>query len=108
ADRAGQDDARLPYGPEPRFWVETERRDELAQVSDARRCAWAWRRYVEAVRAAGAGDRLLEIRYEGLARVADQLAEFLGSNVTSTHRALDRFRGSSIGPREPDATPAQG
>ena len=64
ADAEGRDDARLPYGSEPRFWVEPERREEFAQVSDARRCAWAWRRYVEAVRAAGAGDRLLEIRYE--------------------------------------------
>ena len=48
-------------------------------MSDARRCAWAWRRYVEAVRAAAAGDRLLEIRYESFAGVADELAEFLGA-----------------------------
>src|SRR5205823_13414495 len=95
ADAEGRDDARLPYGSEPRFWVEPERREEFAQASDARRCAWAWRRYVEAVRAAGAGDRLLEIRYEELASVADRLAEFLGSNVTSTHRAMDR----SVTPR---------
>jgi hypothetical protein len=97
AERDGRDDARLPYGSEPRFWVEPERHDEFAQVSDARRCAWAWRRYVEAARTAGAGDRLLEIRYESLASVADQLAEFLGANVASTHRALDDFRDSSIG-----------
>ena len=107
ADRVGQDDARLPYGPEARFWVEPERRDEFGQVSDARRCAWAWRRYVEAVRAADAGDRLLEIRYEGLASVADRLAEFLGSNVTSTHRALDSFRDSSIGRWRRELTPEQ-
>jgi hypothetical protein len=97
ADQAGKDDAGLPYGAEPRFWVEPERRDEFAQVSDARRCAWAWRRYVQAVRAADAGDRLLEIRYEELAGVADRLAGFLGANVTSTHKALDSFRDSSIG-----------
>src|SRR5581483_11224729 len=47
AEQEGRDDARLPYGPEPRFWVEPERREEFATVSDARRCAWAWRRYVE-------------------------------------------------------------
>src|SRR5262249_51872034 len=50
ADTEGRDDARLPYGSQPRFWVEPERSEEFAQVSDARRCAWAWRRYVEAVR----------------------------------------------------------
>ena len=52
--KEGRDDARLAYGAEPRFWVEPERREEFSQVSDARRCAWAWRRYVEAVRSAGA------------------------------------------------------
>ena len=68
-------------------------------MSDARRCAWAWRRYVQAVRSSGAGDdRLLEeVPYEGLAKAADRLAEFLGANVTSTHKALDSFRDSSIG-----------
>jgi hypothetical protein len=107
ADAEGRDDARLAYGAEPRFWVEPERREEFAQVSDARRCAWAWRRYVEAVRAAGAGDRLLEIRYESLATVADRLAEFLGANVTSTHRALDTFRDSSIGRWQRELRPEQ-
>jgi hypothetical protein len=103
----GRDDARLPYGSEPRFWVEPERRDEFTQVSDARRCAWAWRRYVEAVRRADAGERLLEIRYEELASVADRLAEFLDANVTSTHRALDPFRDSSIGRWRKELTPEQ-
>jgi hypothetical protein len=107
ADAGGKDDARLAYGSQPRFWVEPERREEFAQVSDARRCAWAWRRYVEAVRDADAGDRLLEIRYESLATVADRLAEFLDANLTSTHRAMDRFRDSSIGRWRKDLTPEQ-
>jgi hypothetical protein len=107
AQNGGRDDARLPYGAEPRFWVEPERRDEFAQVSDARRCAWAWRRYVEAVRSAGAGDRLLEIRYESLANVADRLAAFLDANAASTHRAMDPFRDSSIGRWRRDLTPEQ-
>ena len=107
ADQAGADDARLPYGSQPRFWVEPERRDEFAQVSDARRCAWAWRRYVSAARAANAGDRMLEIRYESLATVADRLAEFLGANATSAHRAMDRFRDSSIGRWTRELTPEQ-
>jgi hypothetical protein len=107
ADQTGKDDAGLPYGAEPRFWVEPERRDEFAHVSDARRCAWAWRRYVEAVRATDVGDRLLEIRYEELAGVADRLAEFLGANVTSTHKALDSFRDSSIGRWRRELSPEQ-
>jgi hypothetical protein len=107
ADQDGSDDAGLPYGPQPRFWVEPERRDEFAEVSDTRRCAWAWRRYVETVRAAGAGERLIEVRYESLARVADRLAEFLDANVTSTHRALDGFRDSSIGRWHSELTPEQ-
>jgi hypothetical protein len=107
ADQSGKDDAGLPYGPEPRFWVEPERRDEFSRVSDARRCAWAWRRYVGAVQVASAGDRLLEVRYERLAGVADRLAEFLGANVTSTHRALDGFRDSSIGRWKKGLTPEQ-
>ncbi len=107
ADQDGKDDAGLPYGPDPRFWVEPERREEFTQVSDARRCAWAWRRYVTAAQAAGAGDRLLELRYERLAGVADRLAEFLGANVTSTHRALDGFRDSSIGRWQKELTPEQ-
>jgi hypothetical protein len=107
AERVGRDDARLAYGAEPRFWVEPERREEFGEVSDARRCAWAWRRYVGAVRAAGAGERLLEIRYETLAGVADQLAEFLGEDVPATHRALDGFRDSSIGRWRGQLTPEQ-
>jgi hypothetical protein len=107
AEQHGKDDAGLPYGSEPRFWVEPERREEFSEVSDARRCAWAWRRYVTAAQAAGAGDRLLEVRYERLAGVADRLAEFLGANVTSTHRALDGFRDSSIGRWKKELTPEQ-
>lgn len=106
-DRDGSDDAGLKYGPEPRFWVEPERRDEFMQVSDARRCAWAWRRYVEAARAAGAGERLLEVRYENVAGEADRLAQFLGANVTSAHKSLDDFRDSSIGRWKRDLTAEQ-
>jgi Sulfotransferase family len=106
ADQTGKDDARLPYGSQARFWVEPDRREEFAQVSDARRCAWAWRRYVEAVQV-HAGDRLLEVRYEKLAGEADRLAEFLGANVTSTHRAIELFRDSSIGRWQKELTPEQ-
>ena len=35
------------HGPWPKFWVEPERREEFVSTSDARRMAWAWRRYTE-------------------------------------------------------------
>ncbi len=107
AAKEGGDDAGLPYGAAPRFWVEPERREEFSQVSDARRCAWAWRRYVDAVRAAGAGDRLLEIRYESYSTCADALAAFLGASVASAHRRLDGFRDTSIGRWQKELTPEQ-
>src|SRR5919109_1116189 len=50
AGRGGGDDAGLPYGATPRFWVEQERAEEFQRASDARRAAWAWRRYVGAAR----------------------------------------------------------
>ncbi|HUJ55852.1 MAG TPA: sulfotransferase [Gaiellaceae bacterium] len=96
ASRAGTDDAGLEYGSQARFWVEPERREEFERVSDARRCAWAWRRYVEAARLA-AGDRILEVRYEALPDSVDRLAEFLGADAAALHRALDAFRDSSVG-----------
>jgi Sulfotransferase family len=100
AARAGTDDAGLAYGPQPRFWVEPERRDEFAAASDARRAAWAWRRYVEAARGA-APERTLELRYERLADdpdgAADELAAFLGTAPAPLRVALEAFRDTSIG-----------
>jgi hypothetical protein len=103
----GGDDAGHAYGAEPRFWVEPERRAEFSRVSDARRCAWAWRRYVEAVRSAGAGERLLEIRYESYSSCAEELAAFLDADVASAHRALDSFHDMSIGRWRTELTPEQ-
>ena len=64
AHRTDADDARLAFGAHPRFWVEPERREEFAHVSDATRAAWAWRRYVTA--AAEVPGRTVELRYEQL------------------------------------------
>lgn len=106
AGRDGADDAGLAYGAEPRFWVEPERREEFAQVSDARRCAWAWRRYVEAGRSV-LSERVLEVRYEGLAGEAERLAAFLDADPPAMHRALDGFRDSSIGRWRKELSPEQ-
>ncbi len=108
--RAGADDAGLAYGPHARFWVEPERRDQFAEASDARRAAWAWRRYVEAARAAAPG-RTFELRYERLASdpdgAADELAAFLGSEPAPLRLAFERFTDASIGRWRRDLDAAQ-
>jgi hypothetical protein len=107
AGKDGGDDAGHAYGAQGRFWVEPERIEEFAQASDARRCAWAWRRYTEAVRSAGAGERLLEIRYENFSSCAEELASFLGADVVAAHKALDGFRDTSIGRWRKELKPEQ-
>jgi hypothetical protein len=64
AERTGADDARLPFGPYARFWVEPGREREFSEVSDATRAAWAWRRYVTA--AGAVPERTAVVRYEQL------------------------------------------
>lgn len=93
------DDAGIAYGAYARFWVEPERRHEFETTSDARRAAWAWRRYVSAARAAPAP--VLEFRYEELAAdtaaVAGRLASYLGAPEGELTAALSRAHGSSVG-----------
>ncbi len=99
AERTGTDDAGLTYGAHPRFWVEPERAEEFSAASEARRAAWAWRRYVTAARAVP--ERTLEIRYEQLVNepraVADRLAEYLELNPGPLGHALSKAFGSSVG-----------
>jgi Sulfotransferase family len=92
AARGGADDAGLAYGAHARFWVESERRDEFVRVSETRRAAWAWRRYVEAARSAP-----VELRYESLQQDALQLARALQVSDADVARAFEGFRSSSIG-----------
>jgi hypothetical protein len=73
AGREGADDAGLEYGSQARFWVEPEREEEFAGLSDAGRAGYAWRRYVTTARATT--DRLIELRYETVATDADAAAE---------------------------------
>lgn len=65
--RNERDDAGHAFGGYARFWVEPERAQEFEQVSEARRCGWAWRRYVSVTRAALADldpRRVTILRYE--------------------------------------------
>jgi hypothetical protein len=94
-----RDDAGVAYGSYARFWVEPERRAEFEQVSDARRAAWAWRRYVTAARAAATP--VVEVGYERLAAdpgtVASELAPRLGASEQDLAVALGRVHGASVG-----------
>jgi hypothetical protein len=109
ADRAGRDDAGVAYGAHPRFWVEPERTDEFRSASEARRAAWAWRRYVSAARAAP--ERTLEIRYEELVSepdaVASQLAEYLDLDPEPLRTTLSQVFDRSVGRYGKDLTPTQ-
>ena len=93
------DDAGISYGSYARFWVEQERRSEFETASDARRAAWAWRRYVTAARSARAS--VLELRYESLAEdsggVAHGLAVHLGAPEDALSEALRVVHASSVG-----------
>jgi hypothetical protein len=99
ANRGGQDDAHQPYGAYARFWVEPELREEFERVSDARRAAWAWRRYVTAARAVP--ERTIELRYEDLVtgtdEAADRVAAALGTNPGPLRRAFAGAHSNSVG-----------
>jgi hypothetical protein len=98
-ERTGSDDARLAFGAHPRFWVEPERRDEFAHVSDATRAAWAWRRYVTA--AGTAPGRTVEVRYEQLvadpAGAAGPVAAALGVDAVLVAERFARVHDRSAG-----------
>jgi hypothetical protein len=110
AGRRGVDDAGLPYGAQARFWVEPERRAEFEGASDLRRAAWAWRRYVQAGRAAAA-PAAIEVRYERLTAapgaVALQLASTLALPVEPLTEALAGAHLSSVGRYRRELSPEQ-
>jgi hypothetical protein len=99
AGRAGRDDAGQSYGRHARFWVEPERREEFERAGEARRAAWAWRRYVGAARALP--ERTVELRYETLVTSphaeADRIAEALGSEPAPLRAAFAKAHASSLG-----------
>jgi hypothetical protein len=109
SDRSGVDDARRAYGAHPRFWVEPERADEFAHVSEARRAAWAWRRYVGAVRAVP--ERVLELRYESLVTQpsveAERIAAALAGDAGALAAAFERAHNTSLGRWRRDLTSEQ-
>jgi hypothetical protein len=109
AERAGRDDARQSYGRHARFWVEPERREEFERASEARRAAWAWRRYVGA--ASAVPERTVELRYEALVESphaeADRVAETLGSEPEPLRSAFAEVHASSLGRWRRELRPEQ-
>lgn len=107
--QAKSDDAGIAYGSYARFWVEPERRGEFETVSDARRAAWAWRRYVTAARSATAP--ALELRYEEMtgnpAATAHELAAYLDAPADVLTTALERAHASSVGRYRDDLSAEQ-
>lgn len=103
------DDAHLSYGVYPRFWVEPERREEFANVSDARRAAWAWRSYVSAARAAPG--RTVELRYEELvtdpAAATRPLEHALAIDADELSGAFSEAHAGSVGRWRRDLTEEQ-
>jgi len=98
-NHAGRDDVHQPYGAYARFWVEPELAGSFEDVSDARRAAWAWRRYVAAVRQQH--ERVIEVRYEHLVAdgegVAREIAGHLGVPFEPLARAFEAVHGDSVG-----------
>jgi hypothetical protein len=109
AGRIGHDDVGSQYGHHVRFWVEPERANEFDRADEARRAAWAWRRYVTAARVAPAGT--LEVRYEELAAdpagVSEPLAAHLGTDPVLLARAFSAMHAESIGRWRRNLTPEQ-
>jgi hypothetical protein len=109
AERAGRDDARQSYGRHARFWVEPERREEFERASEARRAAWAWRRYVRA--ASAVPERTVELRYEALVESphaeADRVAGALGSEPEPLRSAFAEVHASSLGRWRRELRPEQ-
>jgi hypothetical protein len=109
------DEVRQSFGPQPRFWVEGDRREEFARVSEATRAAWVWRRYETTARRLlePVGDRALEVRYERLvadpAAVARELAAFLDAAERADEfvTAFGRTTGSAAGRWRRDLHAAQ-
>jgi hypothetical protein len=109
AGRPGRDDVGEPYGEHARFWVEPERRDEFDDASEARRAAWAWRRYVAAARSAAS--TAVEVRYEALAEDAETasepLAVHIGADQVLLARAVGQMHAESVGRWHRNLTPEQ-
>lgn len=109
SETGAHDDVGYAFGSAVKPWVEPERAAEFETTSDARRAAWAWRRYVSA--ALGAGERVHQVRYERLVEapgeVAEELEEHLGVPAGSLSAPFGQVTGKSVGRYREDLTSEQ-
>jgi multidrug efflux pump subunit AcrA (membrane-fusion protein) len=109
-ERPGADDVGVKYGRYARFWVEPDRVEEFNRTSDARRAAWAWRRYVTAARAAAPASTL-EVRYEELAADPDEAARRIAGHIATDPEplasSLREVHAQSVGRWRRDLTEEQ-
>jgi len=95
------------WGNAARWWVEPDRREEFAAVTDIVRSAWCWRRFTEAALAGLAtlpAGKSIEVRYESVVsdpmRAADLLSGFLGTTpagLDALRVGLSRAKPDSVG-----------
>lgn len=96
------------HGPDARFWVEPDRRQEFEATSDLHRVIWSWRRHTTAAlegTAILAAHRVHELRYESLVAEpgveADRLLDFLEiaapESLATLKTALDRADSRGVG-----------
>ena len=100
------------WGDSARFWTEPDRTREFEAVSEARRGAWVWRRYVTAGLSSVADtERTMTIRYEAMcadpAGTARRLARFLSSSEEHLGKLLAPLTNRSVGRWRRDLSSSQ-
>ena len=93
------------WGNTARWWVEPDRRDEFAAVTDIARSAWCWRRFTEAALAGLAtlpAGRSIEVRYESVVSDPMHAAEVLAGFLDTTPGGLDALR-AGLSRAKPDS-----
>ena len=83
------------WGNAARWWVEPDRREEFAAVTDIVRSAWCWRRFTEAALAGLAAlpaGRSIEVRYESVVADPVHAADLLSGFLRTTPAGLDGLR----------------
>jgi len=93
------------WGNAARWWVEPDRREEFAAVSDIARSAWCWRRFTEAALAGLAtlpAGKSIEVRYESVVSDPMRAADLLSGFLATTPTGLDALR-AGLSKAKPDS-----
>jgi hypothetical protein len=93
------------WGPAARWWVEPDRREEFAAVSDIARSAWCWRRFTEAALSGLAtlpAGKSIEVRYESVVADPMRAADLLSGFLATTPAGLDALR-AGLSKAKPDS-----